>query len=430
MNNPGIVISEITNGKYLSLFKDIYVDADKVDNNKSRYINAINRFCSIFGDKEIAIFSAPGRSEVCGNHTDHQNGHVLATAINLDAIAVVAPNNNMVVKLVSDDSDMVIIDLNDVMKRNDEINTTAALIRGVAAGLKQKGYELGGFEAFVTSDVLIGAGMSSSASFESLIGAIFSGLYNKRACAGKISSVDIARVGQYAENEYFGKPCGLMDQIACSVGGLVYIDFNDANNLIIEKVPCDLEAYQYSLCIVDTKGSHADLTDDYASIPKEMVEVANYYEKDVLRDVNPEEFFASIKNIRSRLSDRAVLRAMHFFTEQQRVKQAVNALKQNNFNEFLSVISKSGDSSMKLLQNIYSPKDVNTQNVNIALAMSEHILQEHGVCRIHGGGFAGTIQVFVENEFVNEYKTKIEAILGEGTCHILKIRQYGQIQVI
>lgn len=416
----------IADGGLDERFKDIYVDTALIDYHRTRYTEAIDSFIKLFGEKEVSIFSAPGRSEVCGNHTDHQHGHVLATSINLDAIAVVAKTDDNVIKLKSDNFPMVSIDINDVTKREDELETTSALIRGVAAGIKEKGFSVGGFEAYVTSDVLMGAGMSSSAAFESLIGTIFSGLYN----AGKVSSVDIAKIGQFAENVYFGKPCGLMDQMACSVGGLIYIDFKDQENPVIEQISCDFEAHAYSLCIVDTKGSHADLTDDYAAIPVEMKKAAACFGKEFLRELSKDEFFANIKAVRERAGDRAALRAMHFFTEQDRVTEGVNALKADDFDTFLDVIKRSGDSSNKLLQNIYSPKDCSTQNVSVALAAGEYALNGgKGVCRVHGGGFAGTIQAFVKNENVAEFKSFIETIFGEGSCHVLKLRPYGGILV-
>jgi galactokinase len=426
MKNVKQISSELGSGIYDSRLKDVYVDEKMVPYNRGRYVQAVSKFEELFGEKEAAIFSAPGRSEVCGNHTDHQHGHVLATSINLDAIAVAAPTEDMTIRLVSGDYPMITMDLNDTEKREAELETTAALIRGVAAGLKDKGYKLGGFEAYITSDVLMGAGMSSSAAFESLIGTIISGLYND----GKVSSVDIAKIGQYAENVYFGKPCGLMDQMACSVGGLIYIDFKDKENPVIEQVPCDFEKNAYSLCIVDTKGSHADLTDDYAAIPVEMKQVASYFGKEFLREVSEEEFFADIAGLREKVSDRCVLRAMHFFTEQSRVSEGVNALKNNDFAAFLDVIERSGDSSSKLLQNIYSPKDPQTQNVTVALSASTYKLGNNGVCRVHGGGFAGTIQAFVKNEAVDDYKTFIEKIFGADSCHVLKVRPYGGIQIL
>lgn len=418
--------AEIVNGALESRMKEVYVDSSLIDYHRSRYVAALEKFTDLFGEKEVEIFSAPGRSEVCGNHTDHQHGHVLATAINLDAIAVVAKTEDNTIRLVSGDFPMVEMDLTDVGKREDELETTAALIRGVAAGIKKMGCNIGGFEAYVTSDVLMGAGMSSSAAFESLIGTIFSGLYND----GTVSSVDIAKIGQYAENVYFGKPCGLMDQMACSVGGLIYIDFADKENPVIEQVPCDFEAHAYSLCIVDTKGSHADLTDDYAAIPVEMKQAAACFGKEFLREVNPDDFYSGIARVREQTGDRPVLRAMHFFDEQSRVSEGVKALKEDDFDTFMDVIERSGDSSSKLLQNIYSPKNVNTQNVTVALAASAHALQGgKGVCRVHGGGFAGTIQAFVKNEAVDDYKCYIESIFGEGACQVLKVRPYGGIKV-
>lgn len=417
---------KIVSGELDGRIQEIYVDISLLEYHRKRYVSSLDKFMELFGEKEVEIFSAPGRSEVCGNHTDHQHGHVLATSINLDAIAVVAKTEDNKIRLVSGDFPMVEIDVKNVAKREDELETTAALIRGVAADIQNRGYQTGGFEAYVTSDVLMGAGMSSSAAFESLIGTIFSGLYNE----GAISSVDIAKIGQYAENVYFGKPCGLMDQMACSVGGLIYIDFADKENPVIKQVPCDFETHAYSLCIVDTKGSHADLTDDYAAIPIEMRQVAACFGKETLREVEPDAFYSSIAKVREQTGDRAVLRAMHFFAEQRRVLEGVDALQNDDFDTFLNVIKSSGDSSSKYLQNIYSTKDEKTQNVTVALAASEYALQDgKGVCRVHGGGFAGTIQAFVQNEAVVEYKNFMETIFGEDTCHVLKVRPYGGIQV-
>ena len=417
---------EFAEGLHDQRLKEIYVDEKRVPYNRERYIKALDRFKELYGDKPVVIFSAPGRSEVCGNHTDHQNGQVLATSINLDAIAVVSPETDNTIRLVSDNMPEEVIDVTYIDKKPEEEGTTTALIKGVAAGIKRDGHEIGGFTAFITSDVLMGAGMSSSAAFESLIGTILSGLYNDM----KVSSVDIAKIGQYAENYYFGKPCGLMDQMACAVGGLIYINFYEKENPVIRQVPCDFEAHQYSLCIVDTKGSHADLTDDYAAIPVEMKQVAEYFGKELLSRVTPEEFIAAVPALREKLSDRAVLRALHYYTEQARVAEGVTALEAGEFDHFLDVIKRSGDSSSKLLQNIYSTKDVHTQNVTVALGFSEYFLGENGVCRVHGGGFAGTIQAFVKNAAVADYKSSIEKIFGEGSCHVLKVRPYGGIKVM
>lgn len=426
MRNINELRAEMESGMYDSRLKDIYVDEKMVPYNRERYVKAIDRFKELYREEEVEIYSAPGRSEVCGNHTDHQNGQVLATSVNLDAIAIVTGTDDMTIHLVSDDMPEEIIDISDVERNADEEGTTKALIKGVVAGIEDYGYKIGGFKAYITSDVLMGAGMSSSAAFESLIGTILSGLYNHM----KISSVDIAKIGQYAENVFFGKPCGLMDQMACAVGGLIYIDFLDKANPVIKQVPCDFEANQYGLCIVDTKGSHADLTDDYAAIPEEMRQVAKFFGKELLTEIMPSEFFSNIALLRGHISDRAVLRAMHFYTEQARVDEGVKALEANDFGRFLDVIRRSGDSSSKLLQNIYSTKDVHTQNVMVALGASEYFLGDEGVCRVHGGGFAGTIQAFVKNAAVDGYKNSIESIFGEGTCHVLKVRPYGGIKVI
>lgn len=426
MKKIDAIIQDIKNGIYDDRFKDIYIDEKMVLYNRIRYVEALQKFIKLFDNKEVELYSAPGRSEVCGNHTDHQNGHVLATSINLDAVAIAAPTDDMTIKLVSGDFPLDVIDLNDTGKKESELETTAALIRGVAAGLEKAGYIIGGFEAYITSDVLMGAGLSSSAAFESLIGTIISGLYNNM----NVSSVDIAKIGQYAENVYFGKPCGLMDQMACSVGGLIYIDFKDKENPVIEKVPCDFEANKYSLCIIDTKGSHADLTDDYAAIPLEMKQIAELFDKRYLREVDREDFFRNIGVLRNNVSDRSILRAIHFFTEQDRVSEGVAALKNDNFAGFLDVIRRSGNSSSKYLQNIYSSKNINSQNVAVALAASESFLEDKGVCRVHGGGFAGTIQAFVRNDSIDDYKSAIETIFGEDSCHVLKVRPYGGIKVL
>ena len=379
----------------------------------------------MYGDTDVEIYSAPGRSEVGGNHTDHQHGCVLAAAVNLDAIAVVGRVDNKI-KVLSDDFDIAPINLEDLEIKKAEEGTSEALIRGVCARLKELGYNVGGFNAFITSDVLMGAGLSSSAAFETIIGTIISGLYNDMT----IDPVVIAQVGQYAENVYFGKPCGLMDQCASSVGSLINIDFNDVAKPIVNKVDVDFSKFGHSLCIVDTKGSHADLTDEYAAIPMEMKKVANYFGKEFLREVDEEDFFNDIAGARKACQDRAVLRAIHLFEENKRVDQEVKALNNSDFETFKKVVKESGDSSYKFLQNVYANCDVQNQSVSIGLAMSEKIIGRNGVCRVHGGGFAGTIQAFVKDEFVTAYKTEVERVFGKGSCHVLKVRKYGGKKVI
>ena len=405
---------------------DIYKDDSLTDINKDRYISTIQRFVSLYQDGDLMLFSAPGRSEVMGNHTDHQHGEVLAAGINLDAIAVVKKRDDNLIKIVSGDYPEMCLDAS---KENDDIKkgTSLSLIAGICKGLKDRGYKTGGFEAVVTSNVIIGAGLSSSAAFETLIGTILSHLYND----ARVSDVEIAIIGQYAENVFFGKPCGLMDQMACSVGSLVHIDFADDKNPIIEKVMYDLSDNGYTLCITDTKGSHADLTDEYAAIPKEMKEIASYYKKDYLLGVTMDDILSDMSELRNRFSDRAVLRAMHFIEENRRVKKGVEALKENDIEKFLSLVKESGRSSYEYLQNVYSNKDVSSQNISIALAVSDYILDDKKEAfRVHGGGFAGTIQAFVLNENVEKYKKTMDSVFGPDSCHALKIRKYGGMRVM
>ena len=420
-----ILVEELNNKKYDELLNDIYVDTNLLDYQRERYVKAINKYVSLYGDTDVEIYSAPGRSEVGGNHTDHQHGCVLAAAVNLDAIAVVGRVDNKI-KVLSDDFDIAPINLEDLEIKKAEEGTSEALIRGVCARLKELGYNVGGFNAFITSDVLMGAGLSSSAAFETIIGTIISGLYNDMT----IDPVVIAQVGQYAENVYFGKPCGLMDQCASSVGSLINIDFNDVAKPIVNKVDVDFSKFGHSLCIVDTKGSHADLTDEYAAIPMEMKKVANYFGKEFLREVDEEDFFNDIAGARKACQDRAVLRAIHLFEENKRVDQEVKALNNSDFETFKKVVKESGDSSYKFLQNVYANCDVQNQSVSIGLAMSDKIIGRNGGCRVQGGGFAGTIQAFVQDEFVTAYKTEIERVFGKGSCHVLKVRKYGGKKVI
>ncbi len=409
-----------------ALLLDLYLDEEKLDYQRARYVAAIEQFEALYGSAEVSIYSAPGRSEIGGNHTDHQNGEVLAASVNLDAIAVVEAVAEPVVKVVSEGYPMITVSLEDLEKKDEEEGTTLSLIKGVLAGIKDHGGKIGGFNAYVTSDVLIGAGLSSSAAFETIIGTIVSGLYNEM----QISPVDIAIIGQYAENVYFGKPCGLMDQTASSVGNLVHIDFADKKNPVIEGVSCDLGTYGYSLCITDTKGSHADLTADYAAVPAEMRAAAAVFGKEVLHDVTMEQLIEKAAEVREKAGDRALLRAIHFVNENVRVQQEVAALKAGDFAEFLKVVKASGDSSFKFLQNVYTNQDVQHQNVSIALAISESVLGDNGVCRVHGGGFAGTIQAFVKNEAVAEYKAVMDQVYGKDACNVLKIRKYGGKKVL
>lgn len=411
-------------GEFDQRLMALYLDPERLEQQRERYLRAVEKYVSLYGHGDIAIFSAPGRTEIGGNHTDHQHGCVLAGAINLDAIGVVGKSDRYI-KILSDAFDIAAIDVTDVTMRENEKGTSEGLVRGVLNGFKQRGYQVGGFNAYLTSDVLIGAGMSSSAAFEVLIGTILSHLYQ----GGQVDPIEIAKIGQYAENVYFGKPCGLMDQCASSVGGLVNIDFADPASPIVRKVEVDFSTFEHALCILDTKGSHADLTPDYAAVPAEMKAVAAYFGQEVLRDVKEAEFYAALSEVRAACHDRAVLRAIHFFEENQRVAKQVESLSQGDFAAFKYWIAQSGKSSFEYLQNVYSPRHPEAQGVSLALALSEKSLGMHGVCRVHGGGFAGTIQAFVENQWVKQYQEEMEGYFGKGTCHVLKMRKEGGVKV-
>ena len=421
MQSAELIREKISNGKYDDKLLDIYADKSVLEYQRYRYVSAIEKFESLYGAADVEIYSAPGRSEVGGNHTDHQRGQVLAASVNLDVIAVVEKTDNGIVKIMSDSFDIAPISVNDLSKKSKEEGTSEGLVRGVLNKLQEAGYNVSGFNAYMTSDVLVGAGLSSSAAFEVAIGTIISGLYNNM----EISPVFIAQASQYAENKYFGKPCGLMDQMASSVGSLVNIDFEDPENPIVNKVDVDFDKFGHSLCIVDTKGSHANLTPEYAAIPPEMKAVAKYFGKEYLREVDEKEFFANIADVRKKVGDRPIIRAMHFFNDHNRVTEEVNALNNGDFEEFKKQVNLSGNSSFKYLQNVYPASDITNQAVSIGLAVSEQVLNGKGASRVHGGGFAGTIQAFVPNEMVPEYKKTLDSVFGDGACHVLKVRKYG-----
>lgn len=405
---------------------EIYVDEEQLDYQRNRYINAVRKYEMIFDMNEIFIYSAPGRSEIGGNHTDHQHGEVLAAALNVDVIAVVGRIEADEVCIFSEGYKQFTISLDDLEVKEEEKGKTEALVRGILFELKEKGYTIGGFQAYITSDVLVGAGLSSSAAFETLIGTIVSGLYNEMS----ILPVEIAMAGHHAENVYFGKPCGMMDQMACSYGNLIHIDFENVQKPLVEKIDCDFEKSGYSLCITDTKSSHEDCTPEYAAVPREMKAVAAVFEKEVLREVDKEELLQNISMVRAQSGDRATLRAIHVMMENERVNKEAEALKTGDFEAFLQFVKASGDSSFKYLQNVYMNQDIVHQNVSIALALSDVILGRNGVSRVHGGGFAGTIQAFVKNEAVEKYQKYMDEVFGSGACHVYQIRRYGGVKVI
>lgn len=375
--------------------------------------------------KEIYRFSAPGRTEISGNHTDHQHGCVLAAAVNLETVAEVMLNDSEVIRVQSEGYPVVEVALNDLSVHEAEKNTTAALIRGVAAAFSQQGAKLQGFDARVRSSVLPGSGLSSSAAFEVLIGTICNELFFDK----KLSAVEIAQVGQYAENVYFGKPCGLMDQTASSVGGMVFIDFHNPDSPVVERIDHDFAAAGHALCIIDSGADHADLTEEYAAIPGEVKRVSTFFGKEVLRDIPEADFFAALPELRHRVPDRAILRAIHFYQENKRVQRQAQALREGDFDTFLGLVSESGRSSWMYLQNITPTGATEHQDVAVALALCDTLLQGRGAYRVHGGGFAGTVQAFVPLEMLDSFKTGIENVLGEGKCHVLSIRPQGGIRV-
>ena len=390
-----------------------------------RYARAIERFEKQFGQKEVSLFSAPGRSELCGNHTDHQKGNVLACAIEKDAIAVAARRADDRVLLLSEGYSAFSVSIGDLHKRPEEAGTTAALLRGVLSGLKQRSYHIGGAEIYVESDVLPGSGLSSSAALEVLLGAVFSGLYNENA----LSPLTLAQIGQEAESEYFLKPCGLLDQLTCAVGGLVQIDFG-ADIPQVRKLNADFSAFGYRLCLTDTRTSHAGLTDAYAAIPKEMGEIAAHFGQKYLSQVPASAFFAVLPALREKYGDRAVMRAIHFFSETKRAVSAANALESGDFSRFLDIIKASGASSYKYLQNVTAPGSSREQGLSLGLCVSEEILGDMGVCRVHGGGFAGTMQAFLKAEFVPVYKAHMDNLFGAGACLQTSVRPIGATAVI
>lgn len=418
---------KLLSGAFDKTFSKLYSDKEAVLKSQAqRYIESVDEFVNLFKTTEgISFFSAPGRTEVGGNHTDHQHGCVLAASVNLDVIAVVAKNNDNVIRIKSKGYNMDTIDINDLDVKNSEKNRAASLIRGVAARFKELGYNIGGFDAYTTSNVLKGSGLSSSAAFEVLVGTILSYVFND----GKISAVEIAQIGQYAENVYFGKPSGLMDQMASSVGSFVAIDFNDPKNPIIKKVEFDFASCNHTLCIIDTGGNHADLTDEYGAVPSDMKAVAKFFGKEVLRDVCEKDFFSKLGEIRNKLSDRAALRAIHFFEDNKRAQLEAEALNSGDFDGFKRLVIESGNSSFMYNQNVYTCKNPTEQGLSLALAISEQLLKGKGAWRVHGGGFAGTIQAFVPNDMLDEYKTTMESVFGNGTCHILNIRPVGGTKV-
>ena len=421
------LIRALKNGDYDSALALLYAPSGSesdLDAARQRALQLVETYDANFASGEssqAALFSAPGRSEIGGNHTDHQHGHVLCAGVNLDMLACAAPNGQKVIRIRSEGYPDLEVELSDLLPHADERGTSAALVRGVAAKITQLGYEVSGFDACITSDVLSGSGLSSSAAYEVLIGTILNTFF----CDGTLDAVEIAKIGQYAENIYFGKPCGLMDQMASSVGGVVSIDFTDTAEPVVERVEYDFMRANHALCIIDTGSCHADLTEDYAEIPREMGQVAAYFGKEYLRQVPQEQFEQFIGPLREACGDRAVLRAMHFYGDDARAAREAEMLRQGDFEGFLALVNESGLSSATLLQNIYTCHEPKQQAVSLALAVGRSLLNGTGAIRVHGGGFAGTIQAFVPMDKLEAFQTGMENLLGEGACYVLRIRPVG-----
>lgn len=417
----------IADGGINEVLTHIY-GAEAVEMQKARYCHAIDEFSARYGsDRELTLYSVAGRSELSGNHTDHNHGCVVAASIDLDIIAVAAKRNDTKICIKSEGFPEDVVDFSAyAAPMAEQYGSSASIIAGMCAGFLKDGYAIGGFDAYTTSNVLKGSGLSSSAAFEDMVGNILNHMYNN----GSVSNVEIAKLAQYAENEFFGKPCGLMDQVACAVGGIVAIDFADPKQPVINRVDFDMTKHGYNLCIVNTGGNHADLTDDYASVPAEMKAVAAHFGKAVLREVNEEELVRAIPALRKTVGDRAILRALHFINENKRVKTQTEALLAGDLDSFFAEVLASGRSSFCYLQNVYTSKNLSEQGLSLALCLAEGYLSgKRAAWRVHGGGFAGTIQAYVPCEEVDGFRQLMDSVFGDGTCIVLRIRPEGAVRI-
>jgi galactokinase len=421
MDTKENLIVKINNGDNRA-FRELYGnDPAELKRNAERYALLLDRFMGEFGSEELEFFSSPGRTEIGGNHTDHNWGRVLAGAVNLDNVAVAGKNNSNVIRILSEGYPRFEVDLSSLVPDEAEKFTSAALVRGICSRFRELGFETGGFDACIDGGVPKGSGLSSSASFEVLIGAILNHFFNN----GRMDPIQNAIIGQYSENNYFGKPCGLMDQTACAMGGLITIDFKDPSKPEVKKVDFDFVATGFSLVITDTGGNHADLNDEYASLPTDMKAVAAELGAKVLREVSLEQVLEAAPSIREKVGDRAILRAIHFQGDNQRVVDQVEALEKNDFRSFLGMVVDSGFSSYMYNQNIFPVNNVKEQGVSLALALSDLVLKGQGAWRVHGGGFAGTIQAFVPSGLLHKYIAALEHVYGKGSCRNLFIRHQG-----
>lgn len=390
-----------------------------------RCAGVLEGFAETFGKEAESLFSAPGRTELGGNHTDHQHGRVLAAAVDLDILAAAAVNDTRLIRVQSEGYPLIEVSLDRLEPVPGEENTTAALIRGVAARMSELGCPVGGVEAYMVSDVPGGSGLSSSAAFEVLMGTMLNGLF----WGGRASAVEIAQIGQYAENVFFGKPCGLMDQTASAVGGVVAIDFADPAAPVVEQITLDLTTNGYALCIIDSGADHADLTDEYAAVTRELKAVCRCFGKEVLREVPEEDFLTSLPQVRHAAGDRGALRAFHIYAENRRAAEEARTLREGDFEGFLRLVRQSGRSSAMYLQNIVPTGAAEHQEMMVTLALAERLLEGRGAVRVHGGGFAGTAQAFVPLEILEKFKAGIESALGPGSCHVVTVRPVGGVRL-
>ncbi len=416
--------NKITCGEFDNILSKIYKPQD-MESQKSRYIAAVEKFTALYPNRsDIHFYSAPGRTEIGGNHTDHQHGCVIAGAVDLDVIGVAAFHDEGIIRIKSEGYDEFAVSLNDLDVHIGE-KGSSEIVRGIAARFKDLGIKIGGFDMYTTSNVLGGSGISSSAAFETLVATAIDSYYNDN----QIGAIEIAKIGQYAENFYFGKKSGLMDQMVCSVGGFVFLDFQNIQNPSIRKIDFDLSQTGYELIITDTKGDHSDLTDDYVAVRTEMDKVAEYFGKKVLREVDENQFWDNMPDIKKKISDRAVLRAIHFFGDNYRAKAETDALENGRFDDFLALVNESGYSSMNYLQNLYSCRKPTEQGIPLAIMIGKRVLKGKGAIRVHGGGFAGTIQAFVPHELVNTYRSEMDRMFGQNSCYIMTIRPCGGIEI-
>ena len=407
-------------------FQELY--GNDVPRQEERYEAIRKGFAAQYGYEagEGEFFSAPGRTEIGGNHTDHNHGRVLAGAVDLDIVGLAQKTGNDTIRLKSAEYDKIdVVDLTD-LSLHPEDTGSQSLIRGICAKCKELGYQVGGFDCYTITQVLKGSGLSSSAAFEVLVVTVISHLFND----GSIDPITAAKISQYAENVYFGKPSGLLDQMASSVGGVTAMDFADPSAPVVEKVTFDLASYGHALCVVDTGGNHADLTGEYAAIPQEMKEVAQFFGKEFLRQVDEAAFYEKLPQVRKAVGDRAVLRAMHFFDDDRLAHEEAQALKAGDFPGFLGKVRASGQSSLQRLQNVFAPQAPQEQGITLALSLSQRLLGEQGACRVHGGGFAGTIQAYVPFDLLDSYRQGMEHVFGKGSCYVLSFRQAGGTKVL